>query len=52
MGVTEVRDEIEPEVSGWDIEEHLLYANSDVFDTIPMGETIETAKGKLEDRKN
>ena len=49
MGVTEVRDEIEP---GWDIEEHLLDANSDVCDTSLMGETIETSSGKLEDRKN
>ena len=52
MGVTEVRDEIELEVSSWDIEEHLLHVNSDVCDTILMGETIETARGKLEDRKN
>ena len=52
MGVMEVRDEIEPEVSSRDIEEHLLDVNSDVWDTILMGETIETTKGKLEDRKN
>ena len=52
MGVKKMRDEIEPEVSGRDIEEHLLDANSDVCDTILMGETIETTRGKLEDCKN
>ena len=51
MGVTEVRDEIESEVLGQNIEEHLLDANSDVCDTILMGEMIETSKGKLEYRK-
>ena len=52
MGVTEVRDEIELEVSGQDIEEHLLDVKSNVCDTILMGENIETARGKLEDHKN
>ena len=52
MEVARVRDDIEPEVSGENTEEHLLDANSDVFDTILMGETIETTRGKLEDRKN
>ena len=47
-----MRDDIEPEVSGRRMEEHLLDTNSEVFDTILMGEAIETARGKLEDRKN
>ena len=41
-----------PEVLGRDIEEHLLDVKFDVCDTILMGETIETTRGKLEDRKN
>ena len=52
MEVVGVRDDIEPEVLGWRMEEHLLDTNSEVFDTILMGEAIETARGKLEDRKN
>ena len=52
MEVVGVRDDIEPEVSGRRMEEHLLHANSEVFDTILMGEAIETARSKLEDRKN
>ena len=47
-----MRDEIEPEVSGRNMEEQLLDAKSDVCDTILMGETIETTRGKLEERKN
>ena len=47
-----MRDDIEPEVPGQRMKEHLLDANSEVFDTILMGEAIETAKDKLEDRKN
>ena len=52
MVIVGVRDDIEPEVSGLRTKEHLLDANSEVYDTILMGETIETTKGKLEDRKN
>ena len=47
-----MRDDIEIEVSSQRMEEHLLDTNSEVFDTILMGETIETTRGKLEDRKN
>ena len=47
-----MRDDIEPEGSGQNTEEHLLDANYEVYDTILMGEAIETARGKLEDRKN
>ena len=47
-----MRDEIEPEVSSQSMEEHLLDANFDICDTVLMGETIEIARGKLEDRKN
>ena len=52
MEIVGVRYDIEPEVSGLRMEEHLLDANSEVYDTILMGETIETTRGKLEDRKN
>ena len=52
MVVMEVRDEKELEVSSRDIDQHLLDANSNVCDTILMGETIETTRGKLEYRKN
>ena len=52
MEVVGVRDDIEPEVLGQRMEEHLLDINSEVFDTILMGEAIETARRKLEDRKN
>ena len=52
MEVVGVRDDIEPKVSGLRMEEHLLDANSEVYDTILMGETIENTRGKLEDRKN
>ena len=52
MEVVGVRDDIKPEVSGQNTEEHLLDANSEVYDTILMGEAIETTRGKLEDRKN
>ena len=52
MEIVGVRDDIEPKVSGRRMEEHLLDANSEVFDTILMGETIKTYRGKLEDHKN
>ena len=44
MEIVGVRDDIEPEVSGLRTEEHLLDENSEVYDTIPMGETIETTR--------
>ena len=52
MEVVGVRDDIEPEVSSQRMEEHLLDAKYEVFDTILMGEAIETSRGNLEDRKN
>ena len=52
MEIVGVRNDIELEVSGLRMEEHLLDENSEVYDTILMGETIETSRGKLEDRKN
>ena len=52
MEVVGVRDDIELEATGHRTEENLLDTNIEVFDTILMGETIETSRGKLEDRKN
>ena len=52
MEIVGVRNDIEPQVSGRRTEEHPLDANSEVFDTILMGEAIETARSKLEERKN
>ena len=52
MEVVRVRDDIEPEAAGQRMEENLLDTNAEVFDTIMIGETIETARGKLEDLKN
>ena len=34
------------------MEEHLFDANSEVYDTFLVGETIEAVRGKLEDCKN
>ena len=47
-----VRDDVEPEAVGWRIEESLLDENIEIFDTILVGEAIETARGKLENLKN
>ena len=47
-----VRDYVEPEAVGWRIEESLLDENIEIFDTILVGEAIETAIGKLETLKN
>ena len=52
MEVVGVRDDIEPEATGWRMKENLLDTNAEVFDTILIGETIETSRGKLEDLKN
>ena len=43
-----VRDDVEPEATGQRVEESLVDENVDIFDTILVGEAIETAKGKLE----
>ena len=43
-----VRDDIEPEVTCQRVEEILVDENADIFDTILVGEAIETARGKLE----
>ena len=47
-----MRDDIKPEAMGRRTEENLLDTNSEIFDTILIGETIETTRGKLEDLKN
>ena len=52
MEVIRVRDDIEPEISGQNTEEHMFDANSEVYDTFLVGGTIETTRGKLEERKN
>ena len=55
IGVVEVvgvRDDVEPEATGRRIEETPLDENVDIFDTILVGEAIETAKGKLETLKD
>ena len=46
--VVGVRDDVELEGIGQRIEESLLDENAEIFDTILVGEAIETAKGKLE----
>ena len=50
--VVGVRDDVEPEAAGRRIEESLLDKNVEIFDTILVGEAIETARGKLEALKN
>jgi len=52
MEVLGVRDDVEPEATGRRIEEILLDENVEIFDTILVGEAIETARGKLETLKN
>ena len=47
-----MRDDVEPEATGGRTEERLLDKNVEIFDTILVGEDIETAKGKLEALKN
>ena len=42
-----VRDDIEPEVAGQRMEENLLDANDEVYDTILMGGAIEATRGRL-----
>ena len=46
--VVGVREDTEPEVTCWRVEESLVDENSEIFDTILVGEAIETARGKLE----
>ena len=51
IGVVEVvgvRDDVEPEVTCQRVEESLVDENAKIFDTILVGEAIETARGKLE----
>ena len=43
-----VRDDVEPEATGRRAEEIPVDENADIFDTILVGETIETTRGKLE----
>ena len=47
-----VRDDIEPEVTCRRAKEILVDENVNIFDTILVGEAIETARGKLEALKN
>ena len=47
-----VRDDVELEAMGWRIEESMLDEKIEIFDTILVGEAIETARGKLETLKN
>ena len=47
-----VRDDVEPEAIGRRVEEILVDENADIFDTILVGESIETARRKLENIKN
>ena len=46
--VAGVRDDVEPETTGWREEEILVDENAEIFDTILVGEAIETTRGKLE----
>ena len=46
--VVDVGDNAESRVIGWREEETLVDENSKIFDTILLGETIETTKHKLE----
>ena len=51
IGVVEVvgvRDDVELEATGQRAEESLIDENVEIFDTILVGEAIETARGKLE----
>ena len=50
--VVGVRDDVDPEATGRRAEESLVDENADIFDTILVGEAIETARGKLEALKN
>ena len=47
-----MRGDVEPEAAGRRTKESLLDENVDIFDTILVGEFIETARGKLEALKN
>ena len=46
--VVGVRDDVEPEVTCQRAEESLVDENVNIFDTILVGEAIETSRGKLE----
>ena len=46
-----VRDDVDPEAMGRRIEESMLDEKIEIFDTILVGEAIETARGKLETLK-
>ena len=43
-----VRDDIEPKVTCRREEESLVDENAEIFDTILVGEVVETTRGKLE----
>ena len=45
--VVGVRDDVEPEVTCRRAEESLVDENAKIFDTILVGEAIETTRGKL-----
>ena len=47
IDVVEVGDNEELGVIGWKDEESFMDENFEIFDTIILNETIETAKGKL-----
>ena len=47
-----VRDDVEPEATGRRAEETLVDENTEIFDTILVGESIETSRIKLEIFKN
>ena len=46
--MVDVRDNAEPEVTCWRVEESIVDENSNIFNTILVGETIEVARVKLE----
>ena len=46
-----VRDDVDPEAMGRRIEESMLDEKIEIFDTILVGEAIETARGKLKTLK-
>ena len=50
--VVGARDNAEPKVTCWRVEESLVDENTEIFDTILVGETIESTRGKLEVLKN
>ena len=50
--VVGVRDDAEPETTGRRVEESLVDKNAEIFDTILVGEAIETTRDKLEDLKS